>query len=98
MAPSAELERWRCHITKGFGVYEKVDEKNAATRNGVNPINTMWTDTDSALEEVRSMPVAREFRSGDRPGSHAGSTSLVTSKAVLFCCSDSLAELWNNAP
>ena len=35
---------------RGLGVYEKVDERTAATKYKVTPVDTKWVDTDRAFE------------------------------------------------
>ena len=49
---------------RDFGVYEKVDEKEAVEKYGITPVDTKWVDTDKALGreplQIRSRMCARE--------------------------------------
>ena len=46
---------------RDFGVYEKVDERDAIARYQVTPVDTRWTDTNQAFEP-RSRVATREFK------------------------------------
>ena len=69
-----------------LGVNEKVDEKEAVEKYGINPKDTKWVDTDKAFEEepmqIRSRICAREFENGDRPNLYAGTPPLETLKTL----------------
>ena len=72
---------------RDLGVYEKVDEREAIEKYGVNPIDTKWIDTDKAFEgepmQIRSRKCAREFKSDDRPDLYAGTPPLEALKAII---------------
>ena len=62
----AKLANWNLKYLRDFGVYEKVDEKEAVEKYGVTPVDTKWVDTDKAFEgepmQIRSRMCAREFK------------------------------------
>ena len=70
-----------------FGVYEKVDEKEAVAKYGISPVDTKWVDTDKAFEgepmQIRSRMCTREFKSDDRPDLYAGTPPLEALKAMI---------------
>ena len=70
-----------------FGVYEKIDEKEAVTKYGITPMDTKWIDTENAFEgepmQIRSRKCAREFKSDDRPDFYAGTPPLEALKAII---------------
>ena len=77
---------------RGLGVYEKVDEKEAAEKYGITPVDTRWVDTDKAFEEepmhIRSRMCAREFKSDDRSDLYAGTPPLEALKAEISIASN----------
>ena len=72
---------------RDFGVYEKVDEKEAVAKYGIK-----WVDTDKAFAEepmqIRSRMCAREFKSDDRPDLYAGTPPLEALKAIISIAAD----------
>ena len=72
---------------RDLGVYEKIDENEAAAKYGITPVDTKWVDTVKAFEgepmQIRSRIVAREFKSEDRPDLYAGTPPLEALKAII---------------
>ena len=63
------------------------DEQTATVKYGATPVDTKWFERQKAFErepmQVRSRFVAREFQSGDRPDSYAGTPPLGGLKAIF---------------
>ena len=50
MACSAKARELELKCLRDLGVYEKVDQKEAAAKYGITPVDTEWVDTDKAFE------------------------------------------------
>ena len=84
-----------------FGVYEKVDEKEAVAKYGISPVDTKWVDTDKAFEgepmQIRSRMCTREFKSDDRPDLYAGTPPLEALKAMISIVPNHKETFFNHA-